>query len=213
VAVFRPGGVDTEMQAWIRSQDPARVGAALHQRFIENHRQGTLLTPEQSAASSYPAWPASRPGRSGTPPTPSHDPPSPSTERSPLVGRDPEGLLNPGDIFPMVVLSQTWTASIFWHIEELVIIVDSGRTGGRLATDEIVGTGPRSSGRASDLSGRVSRRREQNQLHPLRWISPETRSSSYYQTPMTRPWLLPMTTLGQRAWVSRWLLRWLGPCW
>ena len=106
----------------------------------------------------------------------------------------------------------TWTASI-WHIEELVIIVDSGRTGGRLATDEIDGTGPRSSGRESDLSGRVSRRRDQNQLHPLRWISPETRSSSYYQAPMTRAWLLPMTTLGQRARVSRWLLRWLGPCW
>lgn len=47
--MFRPGDVDTEMQAWIRSQDPARVGAALDQRFIESHRRGTLLTPEQSA--------------------------------------------------------------------------------------------------------------------------------------------------------------------
>jgi 3-oxoacyl-[acyl-carrier protein] reductase len=52
--VFRPGGVDTEMQAWIRSQDPARVGADLHQRFVENHEKGSLLTPEQSAATLLP---------------------------------------------------------------------------------------------------------------------------------------------------------------
>jgi 3-oxoacyl-[acyl-carrier protein] reductase len=52
--VFRPGGVDTEMQAWIRSQDPARVGAGLHERFVDNHRQGRLLTPEESAASLLP---------------------------------------------------------------------------------------------------------------------------------------------------------------
>jgi NAD(P)-dependent dehydrogenase (short-subunit alcohol dehydrogenase family) len=51
VNVFRPGGVDTAMQAWIRKQDPAIVGPALHQRFVENYKQGTLLSPEQSAAS------------------------------------------------------------------------------------------------------------------------------------------------------------------
>jgi 3-oxoacyl-[acyl-carrier protein] reductase len=49
--VFRPGAVDTQMQAWIRAQDPARVGVQLHQRFVDNHREGNLLTPEQSAAS------------------------------------------------------------------------------------------------------------------------------------------------------------------
>jgi NAD(P)-dependent dehydrogenase (short-subunit alcohol dehydrogenase family) len=49
--VFRPGGVDTEMQAWIRSQDPARVGAELHHRFVTRYEQGMLLTPERSAAS------------------------------------------------------------------------------------------------------------------------------------------------------------------
>jgi hypothetical protein len=54
VNVFRPGGVDTEMQIQIRSQDPARVGAALYQRFIESHQRGTLLSPEQSAASPLP---------------------------------------------------------------------------------------------------------------------------------------------------------------
>lgn len=51
VNVYRPGGVDTAMQAYIRGQDPDEVGAALHQRFVTNHSSGTLLTPEQSAAS------------------------------------------------------------------------------------------------------------------------------------------------------------------
>lgn len=49
--VFRPGSVDTSMQTWIRAQDPARVGAELHDRFVESHREGKLLTPEQSASS------------------------------------------------------------------------------------------------------------------------------------------------------------------
>jgi NAD(P)-dependent dehydrogenase (short-subunit alcohol dehydrogenase family) len=30
VNAFRPGPVDTAMQPWIRSEDPARIGAALH---------------------------------------------------------------------------------------------------------------------------------------------------------------------------------------
>jgi NAD(P)-dependent dehydrogenase (short-subunit alcohol dehydrogenase family) len=51
VNVFRPGSVDTAMQAWIRDQDPAQIGTTLHQRFVDNYRQGTLLTPAQSAAS------------------------------------------------------------------------------------------------------------------------------------------------------------------
>jgi 3-oxoacyl-[acyl-carrier protein] reductase len=51
VNVFRPGGVDTAMQAWIRKQDPEQIGATLHQRFVANYQQGTLLTPGQSAAS------------------------------------------------------------------------------------------------------------------------------------------------------------------
>lgn len=51
VNVYRPGGVDTEMQAWIRSQDPDQVGAELHRRFVDNHEHGALLTPERSAAS------------------------------------------------------------------------------------------------------------------------------------------------------------------
>jgi len=51
VNVFRPGSVDTAMQAWIRDQNPAQIGTALHQQFVGNYRQGTLLTPSQSAAS------------------------------------------------------------------------------------------------------------------------------------------------------------------
>lgn len=50
VNVFRPGGVDTAMQAFIREQDPERIGAELHRRFVHSHQQGTLLTPEESAA-------------------------------------------------------------------------------------------------------------------------------------------------------------------
>lgn len=55
VNIYRPGGVDTNMQAWIRSQDPVRVGVDLHQRFVHNRVQGALLTPEQSALSNHPA--------------------------------------------------------------------------------------------------------------------------------------------------------------
>ncbi|MGD0607568.1 MAG: SDR family NAD(P)-dependent oxidoreductase [Streptosporangiaceae bacterium] len=51
VNVFRPGAVDTAMQAWIRGQAPEQIGAELHDRFTRNYEQGTLLTPEQSARS------------------------------------------------------------------------------------------------------------------------------------------------------------------
>lgn len=49
--VYRPGTVDTAMQEWIRDQDPARIGAALHDRFIRNHATGRLLTADASAGS------------------------------------------------------------------------------------------------------------------------------------------------------------------
>jgi NAD(P)-dependent dehydrogenase (short-subunit alcohol dehydrogenase family) len=49
VNVYRPGGVDTAMQAWIRRQDPGRIGA-LHERFNRNFTEGTLITPDHSAA-------------------------------------------------------------------------------------------------------------------------------------------------------------------
>jgi NAD(P)-dependent dehydrogenase (short-subunit alcohol dehydrogenase family) len=51
VNAYRPGGVDTAMQAWIRQQDdPERIGTALHERFNRNFAEGALITPAQSAA-------------------------------------------------------------------------------------------------------------------------------------------------------------------
>ena len=51
VNVYRPGGVDTAMQAWIRDQNPEQIGTALHQQFMHSYQHGTLLTPRQSSAS------------------------------------------------------------------------------------------------------------------------------------------------------------------
>jgi NAD(P)-dependent dehydrogenase (short-subunit alcohol dehydrogenase family) len=50
VNVYRPGMVDTAMQAWIREQNPEQVGAELHERFNRSFAEGTLITPERSAA-------------------------------------------------------------------------------------------------------------------------------------------------------------------
>ena len=50
VNAYRPGGVDTAMQAWIRGQDPRRIGAALHERFTRSFAEGDLITPDRSAA-------------------------------------------------------------------------------------------------------------------------------------------------------------------
>ena len=50
VNAYRPGGVDTAMQAWIRQQDPLRIGTGLHERFNKNFAEGTLITPEHSAS-------------------------------------------------------------------------------------------------------------------------------------------------------------------
>jgi len=50
VNVFRPGRVDTAMQGWIRRQDPERIGTAAYERFNRDFAEGTLITPEQSAA-------------------------------------------------------------------------------------------------------------------------------------------------------------------
>jgi NAD(P)-dependent dehydrogenase (short-subunit alcohol dehydrogenase family) len=50
VNAYRPGGVDTAMQAWIRQQDPGRIGTAVHDRFNQNFADSTLITPGQSAA-------------------------------------------------------------------------------------------------------------------------------------------------------------------
>jgi NAD(P)-dependent dehydrogenase (short-subunit alcohol dehydrogenase family) len=51
VNAFRPGSVDTAMEAWIRGKDPQRIGAGLHQRFNRSYSEGALITPEESAKS------------------------------------------------------------------------------------------------------------------------------------------------------------------
>jgi NAD(P)-dependent dehydrogenase (short-subunit alcohol dehydrogenase family) len=51
VNAFRPGMVDTAMQAFIRGQDPDQIGAELHQRFTTAYLEGTLISPQQSAQS------------------------------------------------------------------------------------------------------------------------------------------------------------------
>jgi 3-oxoacyl-[acyl-carrier protein] reductase len=54
VNAFRPGSVDTAMQAGIRGQDPARIGASPHEWFVHSYAEGAMLTPEQSARSLVP---------------------------------------------------------------------------------------------------------------------------------------------------------------
>ncbi len=49
VNIYRPGGVDTAMQAWIRDQDPQRIGDGLHGRFVRRYDAGELITPTDSA--------------------------------------------------------------------------------------------------------------------------------------------------------------------
>jgi NAD(P)-dependent dehydrogenase (short-subunit alcohol dehydrogenase family) len=51
VNAYRPGSVDTAMQAWIRGQDPDWIGADLHRRFTASYHDGNLITPQQSAQS------------------------------------------------------------------------------------------------------------------------------------------------------------------
>jgi 3-oxoacyl-[acyl-carrier protein] reductase len=51
VNAFRPGSVDTAMPAWIRGQDPARIGAPLHERFERSYAEGLLISPERPARS------------------------------------------------------------------------------------------------------------------------------------------------------------------
>ena len=51
VNAYRPGSVNTAMQAWIRSRPPDEIGVELHQRFSTAYAAGSLITPAQSAAS------------------------------------------------------------------------------------------------------------------------------------------------------------------
>jgi NAD(P)-dependent dehydrogenase (short-subunit alcohol dehydrogenase family) len=72
VNVYRPGGVDTAMQGFIRGQDPGKIGAELHQRFVRSHEQGTLLSPGESAAALLSRLPGNETGQiwSATDPMP-----------------------------------------------------------------------------------------------------------------------------------------------
>ena len=49
--VFRRGMVDTAMQAFVRDQDPDRVGGQTVSRFCENAETGSLISTERSAFS------------------------------------------------------------------------------------------------------------------------------------------------------------------
>lgn len=60
---YRPGSVDTAMQEWIRNQGKDQVSDATHQRFLRNHQQGTLISPEDSAAPLLWTGDAARPSR------------------------------------------------------------------------------------------------------------------------------------------------------
>ena len=49
--VYRPGRVDTSMQAYIRDQSRERIGASLHDVFTGMLSSGALITPAASAES------------------------------------------------------------------------------------------------------------------------------------------------------------------
>lgn len=51
VNAYRPGGVDTEMQGWIRRQSGDEIGTELHRQFVAAFEEGRLITPEASAGS------------------------------------------------------------------------------------------------------------------------------------------------------------------
>ena len=47
--IYRPGIVDTAMQGYIRTRDPAQIGEGLHRRFVGYLDHDVLITPEDSA--------------------------------------------------------------------------------------------------------------------------------------------------------------------
>jgi NAD(P)-dependent dehydrogenase (short-subunit alcohol dehydrogenase family) len=51
INAFRPGAADTSMQAWIRGQDLARMGTALHERLSRSYEAGVPITMEPSVCS------------------------------------------------------------------------------------------------------------------------------------------------------------------
>ncbi|GAA2056808.1 SDR family oxidoreductase [Leifsonia soli] len=63
INAFRPGNVDTAMQAWIRAQNPDTVGPELHARFQRWFDGGTLTSAEHSASTLIPRLLTSQTGR------------------------------------------------------------------------------------------------------------------------------------------------------
>jgi NAD(P)-dependent dehydrogenase (short-subunit alcohol dehydrogenase family) len=51
VSVYRPGSVDTAMQALIRRTGQTRLDAATYTRFVRSHEEGKLINPDDSARS------------------------------------------------------------------------------------------------------------------------------------------------------------------
>ncbi|WP_255955961.1 SDR family NAD(P)-dependent oxidoreductase [Streptomyces odontomachi] len=49
VNVYRPGTVDTAMQAWIRRTGRGRLDGATYTRFVRNHEEGGLISSDDSA--------------------------------------------------------------------------------------------------------------------------------------------------------------------
>ena len=49
VNIYRPGTVDTAMQAFVRAQDPGQVQGGLVERFQRMQREGMLISPAESA--------------------------------------------------------------------------------------------------------------------------------------------------------------------
>jgi 3-oxoacyl-[acyl-carrier protein] reductase len=63
INIYRPGAVDTAMQAWIREQPAEAIGAQLHERFVASHASGRLLTPHDSAAALLKRLPSEQTGQ------------------------------------------------------------------------------------------------------------------------------------------------------
>lgn len=63
INAFRPGNVDTAMQAWIRAQDPDTIGPELHARFQRWFSAGTLTSAEHSASTLIPRLLTNQTGR------------------------------------------------------------------------------------------------------------------------------------------------------
>jgi NAD(P)-dependent dehydrogenase (short-subunit alcohol dehydrogenase family)/alkyl hydroperoxide reductase subunit AhpC len=97
VNAYRPGSVDTAMQAWIRDQDPDAIGRALHDRFTKRHAADELITPEASAAALIRHIDGDTTGEIWDV---ADDLAAPSASSERTVTR-----LSPGDTFPMLTIT------------------------------------------------------------------------------------------------------------